>query len=231
MCIFFCLSILLCVAPSSTLSYNENSIETVHLVDYCDKIYTLACFKMDAANWIDRFGVNREFIIIPGVKMVASKSVKMQNNDIPWEAARQFPEDADSRTNQYLLRKIVKFLDNYSLNVNLSMVLNDQSEVSARAKDKKIGDTKTVFTSGIMIIAVFTKLALWGLAVLGGKALITSAISLLFSGILGIKELTSKENMQAAPQRISEDSYSAHSRNSNLINPAEVNKAKYKKSM
>ncbi|KAH1017388.1 hypothetical protein HUJ05_008033 [Dendroctonus ponderosae] len=205
--IFFCLSVFLCLAPSRTLSYNENSIEHVHLVDYCDKIYTLACFKMDAANWMDRFGVNREFSIIPGVTMVTSKSVKVQNNDIALDAARQFPEDADSRTNQYLLRKLENFLDSHSLNVNLSMVLNDQSEVSARAKDKKGGDTKTILTTGIMIVAVFTQLALWGLAVLGGKALIISAISLLFSGILGIKELTSKENVhvaQAAPHRASE---------------------------
>ncbi|ERL86317.1 hypothetical protein D910_03725 [Dendroctonus ponderosae] len=164
--------------------------------------------------------------IIPGVTMVTSKSVKVQNNDIALDAARQFPEDADSRTNQYLLRKLENFLDSHSLNVNLSMVLNDQSEVSARAKDKKGGDTKTILTTGIMIVAVFTQLALWGLAVLGGKALIISAISLLFSGILGIKELTSKENVhvaQAAPHRASEgwESYSGHSRSSNFITPVE----------
>lgn len=174
---------------------NRSEFQKSILVDHCDKLYSLACFKLDAANWLDRFGVNSEFNIIPGVSMMQNpNSVKVYTSDIAKEVAREFPDDEGTRVNQFLQRKIKTFLENHSLKLSLWNALEEEStNVTGRKEKDKKGDggMGMILVAGALMVGVLTALAMGGLTALAGKALLTGLVSFVLSAIIGLKQLTS----------------------------------------
>ncbi|CAG9760730.1 unnamed protein product [Ceutorhynchus assimilis] len=173
-----------------------------YLVDHCDKIYSLACFKLEAANWIDKFGVSSELNIIPGVSILQnSNSVRVDTNAIAKEVTREFPSDQNARVNQFFIKKIENFLNGHSLKLNLWKAFNgeelsasDDIETARGDKTKKSssggsGGMSMILISGAMIVGVMTALTMGGLTALAGKALLTGLVALVLSAIIGLKEL------------------------------------------
>ncbi|XP_050304354.1 uncharacterized protein LOC126741921 [Anthonomus grandis grandis] len=170
-----------------------------NLITHCDKIYSLACFKLDAANWLDRFGINPEFSVIPGVTFVQNPgNVKVLSNELEEEVAREFPDDESAQADQFLIRKLRSFLSDHTVKLNLySLFYEGDSEAR---KDKKGGENGGVMIAvGAMIMGLLLALAMGGLTALAGKALLTGLVSLVLATIIGLKELTSGKTYVSQP--------------------------------
>lgn len=200
--LFFKLVNMFVLSWSVTTSTSSHLKST--LLNYCGQIYTLECFKLDVANWIDRFGANEEIVVVPGVSMVLnSNSVEVTTSDTNKKLGREFPKDS---IDDFLRRKMEHFINGRSLKINLiDLVRPDDVAESGRGseKDKKSdGGAMMILISSAMVLGVLATLAMGGLTALAGKALITGAVSLVLSVVLGIKEVTSKEKPHVMAQPV-----------------------------
>lgn len=206
--LFFKLVIIFVLSWSVTTSTSSQSLPKSSILNYCGQIYTLDCFKLDVANWIDRFGVNEEIFVVPGVSMVLnSNSVEVTTSDTNEELGREFSKDSkEAAINDFLRRKLEQFINGRSLKINLmDLVRPDNVDESGRGSntDKKSdGGAMMILMSSAMVLGVLATLAMGGLTALAGKALITGAVSLVLSVVLGIKEVTSKETPQVLAQPV-----------------------------
>lgn len=183
-----------------TTAFNQ-ILSKSSMMRFCGQIYTLACFKLDVANWIDRFGVNEEIFVVPGVSMVLnSNSVEVTTSDRREELGRNFPTD------DLLRRKLEHFIYSRFLKINLTDLVRSEDITESGRKSEKDnksdGGALMILMSSAMVLGVLATLAMGGLTALAGKALITGAVSLVLSVVLGIKELTSKEKPQLLAQPV-----------------------------
>ncbi|XP_050304353.1 uncharacterized protein LOC126741920 [Anthonomus grandis grandis] len=158
----------------------------------CDDSYSLTCLKLDVVSWVDKLSDNEDITVLPGVSLVReNSSVKANNGDLVSEVAREFPDDPNARLDAYMMRKITGFLDNHSVKLNLGTTEPGDSVGSARKKDKKgDGGLGMILAAGAMMKGTLMAIALGGIALIAGKALMTGLISLLLSAIVGLKSLS-----------------------------------------
>lgn len=162
----------------------------------CVNVYTATCLKLDLVSWVDKLNEEEKYNVFPGVSVVRENdSVASSTADIVAELAREFPNDPDARLDAYLMKKIASYLNSHSVKIDL---LPEDSLVTARGKGgggggggKGGGGQIGMFlAAAAMMKGTLLALALGGIAAIAGKALMTGLISLLLSGIIGLKALT-----------------------------------------
>ncbi|KAG5884637.1 hypothetical protein JTB14_035732 [Gonioctena quinquepunctata] len=160
----------------------------------CENSYTTTCLKLDIVSWVDKLNEDKNYNIFPGVSIVR-ENVSENTADIVTDLAREFPNDPDARLDAFLLRKLQGFLNNHSIRVRL---FDENEQESARkggggggGGKKGGGGMGMILAAAAMMKGTMMALALSALAAIAGKALMTAMISLLISGIVGLKSLSS----------------------------------------
>jgi len=202
----------LAVLGTTTVRSDGDTTEKSERSDYkrsfakdCATSYSTTCLKMDVIQWIDKLNDNDDMSVIPGVSVIRENSAagagaRANTADIVAELARDFPNDADSRLDGYLIKKVTDYLNSHSIKLNL---FDANSAVSARkgggggglggggggGGGKKGGMGGMLLAAGAMMKGTLMALALGALAALAGKALMTGMISLMLSAIIGLKSL------------------------------------------
>ncbi|CAG9860642.1 unnamed protein product [Phyllotreta striolata] len=159
----------------------------------CGKSYSLTCLKLDIVGWVDGLNEKGDINVIPGVSILRENYNTTANTaDIIADIGREFPNNPDARLDAFLLKKVQSFMESHSLKLNFAEEVEDENAVTGRKK-KKGGDggmQMMLAFAGMMKSTLFA-IGLGAVAALAGKALMTGMISLLLSGIIGLKSLTS----------------------------------------
>lgn len=175
----------------------------------CANAYTATCLKLDIVSWVDRLNEEDSYSVVPGVTVVRENgSARSNTADMVAELARDFPNDPGARLDAFMVKKITSYLNSHSLRLNFYDA--DGEVESARGggggggglggggggggggkKKGGGGGMHLLLAAGGMMKAMLMTLALGGIAAIAGKALVAGLISLLLSGIIGLKSLTS----------------------------------------
>ncbi|XP_066146176.1 uncharacterized protein [Euwallacea fornicatus] len=163
-------------------------------IDYCNQIYTLACFKFEVANWLDHFEDRDDLPIVPGVSMFLSpREVKVHH-----ETFREFPKTStiETRADDYLRKKLDQFLSSHSMKINLRALIGEENAETGREDKykKDDGNSGIILVTVAMLATVLTTFGMASITALAGKALITGMISFVLSIVIGVKELVGNEH-------------------------------------
>ncbi|KAI5714620.1 hypothetical protein M8J77_002761 [Diaphorina citri] len=166
----------------------------------------LTCMKLVVAQMVDRLDASQDgqYPLLPGITIVHTQS----NGTASAQDVLTQNSEAISKNNisevldQYLMGKISTYLENLSLNVKIlddgmvgemkSLVGNGVAETqgdvaSGRAKSKKGGYKEHFLMAAIASGGTLIALAFKTIALLAGKALITSLISLAIAAASALK--------------------------------------------
>ncbi|XP_060529011.1 uncharacterized protein LOC132703645 [Cylas formicarius] len=160
------------------------------------------CLKKKALTILDRLGKMDKLSIIDGVTLVRAKDVREVDPPVTEEQLENtLPRGADARdealTNM-LFDRVGKIIGSRTVEVSLPKVSDLIEEGRGRKGGGGGGDSgggKMKNMMGGMMMAMAAKMAalvpiaIAGLFLLAGKALITAKIALLISGIIALKKL------------------------------------------
>nr|NP_001189183.1 osiris 5, isoform B [Drosophila melanogaster]ADV37274.1 osiris 5, isoform B [Drosophila melanogaster] len=113
---------------------------------------------------------DKPLVVIRGLEIVP-----LQNNSI---------SDEEPDQEQGLLDSLSFYLRTHEINVKLADLLEDESQVSARKKDKGQG---MLLAMALMFGKMMAVMGLGGIAALAMKALGVSLVALMMAGMLGLK--------------------------------------------
>ncbi|XP_050685631.1 uncharacterized protein LOC126980052 [Leptidea sinapis] len=168
--------------------------------DCTNGIFSAKCLKIEAISLLEKLNSKDELQLLPGISVVKED---MENNskanEFAAELARALPSKPDERLDKYLLYRLGTYLDSHSVKLRL---LDDGASEEARAlmnegRGKgglgggKKGGMGGLLAAGLMMKGTMMSMALGGLALLAGKALMTALMSLVLSAVIGIKSLSS----------------------------------------
>ncbi|KAF7279548.1 hypothetical protein GWI33_007067 [Rhynchophorus ferrugineus] len=155
----------------------------------CSNTYSLTCLKLDIVSWVNTMDEEETLDVLPGISLVReNNSVSLNSSNEMMELSRDFSNDPRGRLDAFLYKQISTYLDTHSLRINF---MNKEMAESARAKKgKKDGGMGMMLAAGAMMKGMLMALAMGGITAIAGKALMTGLISLVLSGIIGIKALT-----------------------------------------
>ncbi|KAL3268034.1 hypothetical protein HHI36_007167 [Cryptolaemus montrouzieri] len=180
-------SISFCIVSFITSAYCEENLKTGKLSRDCGNSYSITCLKLDIVSFIDKLNEEDSYSVFPGISLVRENSTSETSTaEMVSELAREFPNDAEARLDNFLLRKIGGYIGSHTLQFNL---WNSTEEDGVSSRRKKNGMGYIIAAAAIMK-GTLLALALGGLATIAGKALMTSIISLLLSALLGLRSIT-----------------------------------------
>ncbi|XP_055383052.1 uncharacterized protein LOC129613127 [Condylostylus longicornis] len=155
------------------------------------------CLKKKAISFIDRIELIDTINIGDGIKVVRIPNVPtpisraLNENEIDSQLPRNI-EDRDTQLTTMLFERIGKFFNGHTLQINFPQF--DTEEIG---RQLSTGRGKMKKMMGMMMMGMAMKMmgmipvAMAGLYMLAGKALIVSKIALLLAGIMGLKKLMS----------------------------------------
>ncbi|XP_046409227.1 uncharacterized protein LOC124174161 [Ischnura elegans] len=186
------------------------------LVRRCAHNYTLTCLKMDVASLMDGLSARDAYTIVPSVSVVRAGADEGSGPRLPEavvrDLARGLPEEEDAvrRLDAHLHSALEHYMASHAVSVNLGAAARSLGErlmqaagadaASGRGKGGggfgggKKGGLGMLGAMMIMSKATVGAIAMGGLALLAGKALIVGLLSLLLSAIVGIKALSSSSS-------------------------------------
>lgn len=201
LCFLVLASVLLTTGIAAEIPSAQNRSEFKRSFDKeCQESYSMTCLKMDIVQWVDKLSESKDFSVLPGVTIIKeSTATQEKNNVVVAKLAREFPNDPETRLDAYVIKKITGYLGSHSIKLNLFDSKSVDQAFTARKDggfgggkgDKKGGGMGMLLAMGGMMKMTMFGIALAGLAALAGKALMTGLISLMLSGIIGLKSLTS----------------------------------------
>ncbi|KAL1494636.1 hypothetical protein ABEB36_010205 [Hypothenemus hampei] len=161
----------------------------------CDTAYTLTCLKLDIVSWVEKLNEEDNYNLLPGISIVKeNETFNLNTADIVADLAREFPNDPEARLDQFLMRKVTKFINNHSIKLKL---WNDNGIDAASArkggggggggKDKGGGGLGYLLAAGAMMKGALMAIAMGALAALAGKALMAALMSLVLSALAAFK--------------------------------------------
>ncbi|XP_018577808.1 uncharacterized protein LOC108916092 [Anoplophora glabripennis] len=147
-----------------------------------------SCLKNKAITIMDRLGRMEKFSLVDGITIIRASDVQNDETVNENQLENTLPRSADNENddlNTRLLNKISKFIG--SRNIEITMP-------KFSFEDFEEGGKKGGMMGGLMMavaakMAALIPVAIAGLFLLAGKALITAKIALLLSGIIAIKKL------------------------------------------
>lgn len=203
------------VVVSAQDSFESTGIKlALKIYDDCSKTDGFSpCLKKKAITFLDRLGRMDKLSIAEGVTI--KKSTETQPNQQPALTEEQLEvslprsiEAKDEALSDMLLDKVTGFVSSRTIEINLPKMSEFGLEEGKNRKPPKKNEfKKNIFLSGRgkkggmkgmmggMMMGIAAKmaamipLAIAGLFLLAGKALITAKIALLLSGIIAIKKL------------------------------------------
>ncbi|XP_026492458.2 uncharacterized protein LOC113398093 [Vanessa tameamea] len=194
------------VALPNPEGVEQNSIEQTEFTgrglrkDCSGGIFSSSCLKIEAITLLEKLSAKDELNLLPGISVVKeSNDNESKADEFASELARMMPSKPDERLDKYLLYRLGSYLDSHSVKLRL---MDDGATEQARAligeargKGGGLGGGKKGGLGGLMAAALMMKgtlasIALGGLALLAGKALMTALMSLLLSAIVGLKSLS-----------------------------------------
>ncbi|CAG9569453.1 unnamed protein product [Danaus chrysippus] len=186
--------------------------------DCSNGIFSVTCLKIEAISVLEKLSSRDELNLLPGISVVKeSKENDSKAEEFAADLARAFPSKPEERLDKYLLYRLGSYLDNHSVKLRL-MDSGATEEARAlmsegRGKGDMLGGGKKGGMGGLVVAAMMMKgtlmtIGLGALALLAGKALMTAMMSLLLSGIIGIKSLAGGKS--STYEVIAKPVYSGH---------------------
>ncbi|XP_045455324.1 uncharacterized protein LOC123665006 [Melitaea cinxia] len=186
---------------------DQNSIETnlesarSLRSDCAGGIFNPSCLKIEAISLLEKLSTKDELNLLPGVSVVReAKDNESSAEEFASELAKIKSSKPDERLDKYLLYRLGKYLDSHSVRLKL---IDDGATEEARALigearkgggfggGGKKGGMGGLMAAALMMKGTMASMAMGGLALLAGKALMTAMMSLLLSAIVGLKSLSS----------------------------------------
>lgn len=184
----------------------------------CANSYSATCLKLDIVSWVDKLNEEDNYNVLPGVSVIKENaSARANTADMVAELARDFPNDPEARLDAFLMKKVTGYLSSHSIRLNL---FDAQNAVTGRGKGGGLGGGGKKGGMGVLLAAAammkgtLMALALGALAALAGKALMTGLISLMLSGIIGLKSLAGGGGKQTTYEIVSKPIYTHSSSHS-----------------
>jgi len=164
----------------------------------CKKEYSVMCFKVDIASYVDKFSKIDDINLFGGLSVV--KDENANDTSLVADIARSFPNDPSKRIDEYLIAKIRNYLNSRSIKIKL---LDDNATEAARAAftarkgsgglgggGGKKGGYEGLAAAALMMKGTLMAVGLAALAALAGKALMTALLALMLSSIIGLKSMS-----------------------------------------
>ncbi|KAI5645725.1 hypothetical protein NE865_02392 [Phthorimaea operculella] len=156
----------------------------------------MPCLKKKAILFFDRAARMDSLPLIDGVEVVKSAEVNLKplsENEIDATLPRNM-EDKDQALSSMLWDRVAAFANSRTIQLSLPKITGqelNQGVEEGRGKMKKM--MGMMMMGAAMKMAAMIPLAIAGLFVLAGKALITAKIALLLAGIMVLKKLMSQK--------------------------------------
>ncbi|XP_062540340.1 uncharacterized protein LOC134208366 [Armigeres subalbatus] len=162
----------------------------------CGHRYSVTCLKLDIVSFLERISDQPQYNLIPGVSVVRDANVNVTKSaEIIAEVSRIFPTDPNKRLDEFLILKLNNYLRSHSLKLKLmdSEAMEKARELFVGRKGKlgKKGGLEAMLAAAMMMKGTLGALALGGLALIAGKALMTALLAMTIATIVGLKSLTS----------------------------------------
>ncbi|XP_026322980.1 uncharacterized protein LOC113232454 [Hyposmocoma kahamanoa] len=157
----------------------------------------LPCLKKKAILFFDRAARMEAIPLIDGIDIVKTSDPEVSpisENDIEATLPRNL-EDKDEALSSMLWDRIASFANSRTVQLSLPKMTGQELNrgvEEGRGKMKKM--MGMMMMGAAMKMAAMIPLAIAGLFVLAGKALITAKIALLLAGIIALKKIMSQKN-------------------------------------
>ncbi|XP_045780342.1 uncharacterized protein LOC123877570 [Maniola jurtina] len=157
----------------------------------------LPCIKKKAILFFDRAARMEAIPLVDGIDIVKTSEVEVvpvSENDIEASLPRNL-ESKDEVLSEMLWDRIATFANSRTIQLSLPKMSGDELNKGVeegRGKMKKMMGMMMMGAAGKM--AAMIPLAIAGLFVLAGKALIVSKIALLLAGIIALKKIIAQKN-------------------------------------
>ncbi|XP_045455326.1 uncharacterized protein LOC123665008 [Melitaea cinxia] len=157
----------------------------------------LPCLKKKAILFFDRAARMEAIPLIDGVNIVKTSDmeiVPVSENDIDASLPRNL-ESKDEALTEMLWNRIAAFANSRTIQLSLPKMTGQELNKGVeegRGKMKKM--MGMMMMGAAMKMASMIPLAIAGLFVLAGKALIVSKIALLLAGIIALKKIIAQKN-------------------------------------
>ncbi|PSN43142.1 hypothetical protein C0J52_17066, partial [Blattella germanica] len=179
-------------AASSLLGTDLRFISRIY--SDCAQRDLSSCLKMKLISAIDRAS-RMDVKVMEGVNFVQDPSALQDQsvegnplNEAELEASLPRDlQDKEDLLDGLIMEKVLGFFKTHTLQFKLSAEEGTQRDLSEEGRKKKKGSALLLLP--LMMAATFIPIALTGLAVLAGKALIISKLALVLAGIIGLKKL------------------------------------------
>ncbi|KAJ2940098.1 hypothetical protein O0L34_g6466 [Tuta absoluta] len=156
----------------------------------------MPCLKKKAILFFDRAARMDSLPLVDGVEVVKTAEVDLKpisENEIDATLPRNM-EDKDQALSSMLWDRVAAFANSRTIQLSLPKITGqelNQGVEEGRGKMKKM--MGMMMMGAAMKMAAMIPLAIAGLFVLAGKALITAKIALLLAGIMVLKKLMSQK--------------------------------------
>ncbi|XP_019870358.1 uncharacterized protein LOC109598895 [Aethina tumida] len=167
------------------------------IYDDCSKSEGFSpCLKKKAVTALDRLARADKLNVADGVTIVKSQDVTSQDTVLTEEQLEaSLPRALDAKEdalNDLIIDKVTKFVSSRSIEVTLPKI--SPEELLEEGRGKKMKGMMGGMMMGVAAkMAAMVPIAIAGLFLLAGKALITAKIALLLSGIIALKKLFSQK--------------------------------------
>ncbi|CAK1594255.1 unnamed protein product [Parnassius mnemosyne] len=180
----------------------QNPIEPTIGKDCSGGIFSATCLKIEAISLLEKLSSKEEVQLLPGVSVIKEevKENATKAEEFAAELARALTSKADERLDKYLLYILGNYLDTHSVKLRLfdESTSEEARDLISEARGKrglgggggKKGGLGGLVAAAVMMKGTLLSMGLGGLAMLAGKALMTTLMSPLLSAIVGIKSLS-----------------------------------------
>ncbi|XP_041985133.1 uncharacterized protein LOC121737545 [Aricia agestis] len=157
----------------------------------------MPCLKKKAILFFDRAARMESIPLVDGIDIVKSAGFEAQavsENDIDATLPRS-ADAKDETLTSMLWDRVASFANSRTVQLSLPKITGqeiNQGVEEGRGKMKKM--MSMMMMGGAMKMAAMIPLAIAGLFVLAGKALIVSKIALLLAGIIALKKIIAQKN-------------------------------------
>ncbi|XP_017779137.1 PREDICTED: uncharacterized protein LOC108564540 [Nicrophorus vespilloides] len=194
---FLCLFVLALAMRASADGLENAGVRiAMRVYDECSKSEGFSpCLKKKAITFLGRLGRMDKLTLGDGFNVVKAEDAPISENLISEEELEKtLPRASDSALDSILMDKISNFIG--SRTIQITMPKFSASDLSfEEGRGKKMKGMMGGMMMGIAAkMAALIPVAIAGLFLLAGKALITAKIALLLSGIIALKKLLASKH-------------------------------------
>uniref|UniRef100_A0A1B0B2X2 Osiris 16 n=1 Tax=Glossina palpalis gambiensis TaxID=67801 RepID=A0A1B0B2X2_9MUSC len=180
---------------------NEEHEVSKKILKKCNNNYfNWICLRIEFLKILDSLSAREEVRLLSGVSIVRDVSRQpIKNSALISDAARGYPHNPNARFNAYILRKLYNYLQTHYLRLKL---LNQQPIEEGRKGDDyggggggygghKKGGYEAMIAAAMMIKGSLMAMAIGGVALIAGKALMAALMALTMAAAAGLKGMSS----------------------------------------